>query len=306
MPLDSPSHGKQPIFEIQTEILRVMVDELVKRGFRWILPVMLAKSTDPLWPDPGSSIEKRIEVDIYGEKVRTMHSMILHKRVLASLGPEKFFILSPNIRIEKRDRAKTGCHLYEFTQLDLEIAHGKMEDVLRLFEDLIRISITSIKDRMRSQLLSIARDVAVPETPFRVHTRSELADKYGEDWEGSLSKDLVNPVWVTDLPREFYDYEDQRTGSWRNFDLILPEGYGEVISGAEREHEYQRMSEKLERDGLKKEEYALLLRLAKEGRLKPSAGAGLGVERFVAYVCGAKHVAEVQPFPRIPGVVPEL
>jgi len=101
---------------------------------------------------------------------------------------------------------------------------------------------------------------------------------------------LRNPIWVT----------------WRNFDLVLPEGYGEVISGAEREYEYMKILKKLERDGLRKEKYEPLLRLAKDGRLKPSAGAGLGIERFVGYACGVKHVAEVQPFPRVPGMVPEL
>jgi asparaginyl-tRNA synthetase len=49
-----------------------------------------------------------------------------------------------------------------------------------------------------------------------------------------------------------------------------------------------------------------MLRLAKDGILKPSAGAGLGIERFLSYICGVKHVAEVQPFPRVPGEVPEL
>jgi asparaginyl-tRNA synthetase len=62
----------------------------------------------------------------------------------------------------------------------------------------------------------------------------------------------------------------------------------------------------MERDGIRKEEYGLLLELASQRRLKPSAGAGLGIERFIAYVCGLKHAAEAQPFPRIPGIVPEL
>ena len=95
---------------------------------------------------------------------------------------------------------------------------------------------------------------------------------------------------MTDIPREFYDYQDEATGAWLNYDLFLPEGYGEVISGAEREYEYGKIVKKLERDG----------------ELKPSAGAGLGLERFVAYLCGIKHVAEVQPFPRIPGIVSPL
>lgn len=300
------SSGRKAIFGIETEILRVMTSRLVQRGFNWILPVMLAKSTDPLWPDSAASIEKRIELEIYGENVKTMQSMILHKRVLVSLGPERFFILSPNIRIESRARAKTGSHLYEFTQLDIEIACGKMEEVFKIFEDLVEMSIIAVREKFQEQLRMLGRDVSIPETPFEVHKAKELKDEYGEYWEAAISEKLRNPVWVTDLPREFYDYQDERTGAWHNFDLILPEGYGEVISGAEREYEYMKILKKLERDGLRKEEYEPLLRLAKDGRLKPSAGAGLGIERFVGYVCGVRHVAEVQPFPRVPGMVPEL
>ena len=62
----------------------------------------------------------------------------------------------------------------------------------------------------------------------------------------------------------------------------------------------------MERDGVKKENYTLLLTLAKEGKLKPSAGAGIGVERLMTWVAGARHVGEVQAFPKVPGVVYEL
>ncbi len=303
---DMHSRESEAIFGIETEILRVMTNRLVNKGFRWILPVMLAKSMDPLWPDPAASIEKRIDVEIYGETVRTMQSMIIHKRVLASLGPERFFILSPNIRIENRERADTGWHLYEFTQLDIEIAKANMEDVFKVFEDLITSSIAAVKRKFQRELNILGKNMKVPKTPFRVYKRRELEEKYGKDWEKAISEEATDPVWVTDLPREFYDYEDDATGEWRNFDLILSQGYGEAVSGAEREYEYARLLEKLERDSLKPEQYELLLSLAKDGRLKPSAGAGLGIERFVAYVCGVDHVAEVQPFPRIPGKVPEL
>jgi asparaginyl-tRNA synthetase len=62
----------------------------------------------------------------------------------------------------------------------------------------------------------------------------------------------------------------------------------------------------MERDGVKKESYTLLLRMAKEGKLKPSAGAGIGVERLTAWLAGAKHIGEVQAFPKVPGVVYDL
>ena len=297
---------KKAIFKIETAILKRMVDQLVNKGFHWVLPVMLAKCTDPLWPDAGASIEERIELEIYDEKVRMMQSMIIHKRVLASSALEKFFILSPNIRIEKRARAATGCHLYEFTQLDIEAAHWGMEDIFRLFEESIRTTIITVKENLRDELQQLQRTLATPEIPFKIYKREELEEKHGEDWETAVSKEAENPIWVTNIPREFYDYEDEEKGEWRNYDLLLPEGYGEVISGAEREYEYAKILRKIERDGLEKEDYALLLRMAKVGKLKPSAGAGIGIERFVSYVCGTKHVADVQPFPRIPGVVPEL
>jgi asparaginyl-tRNA synthetase len=297
---------RKAIFKIETGVLKAIVNKLVEEDFHWILPVMLSKSTDPLWPDSAASIEKKIEVEIYGEKVKTMQSMIIQKRVLVSLGPEKFFILSPNIRIERKERAGTGKHLYEFTQLDLEMAQTAMSDIFKLFEDLIKSSISTVEENLGGELDILGRELRIPQTPFKVYKRGALEEEYGGNWEETISKELKNPIWVTDLPREFYDYQDEKTGEWRNFDLILPDGYGEAISGAEREFEYIKIIKKLEKDGLNKADFQPLLKLAKEGRLKPSTGAGLGIERFVAYICGTKHVAEVQPFPRIPGMVPGL
>jgi asparaginyl-tRNA synthetase len=300
------SEQRQAIMKIQTSVLSSITSTLSESGFAWILPVMLAKATDPLWPDPGASIEKRIEIEIYGHRVRAMQSMIIHKRVLVSLGPERFFSLSPNIRIETRERAKTGRHLYEFTQLEIEMANGKMGDIFRIFEDLIKSSIAEVKKKLRASLEVLRSDLRVPEAPFKIYNRKELDEEYGKNWETSVSEKSINPVWVTNIPREFYDYEDEATAEWRNFDLLLPRGFGEVISGAEREHEYTRLRRKMERDGLNRDDYALLLSLARDGRLKPSAGAGLGIERFISYISGTDHVAEVQPFPRVPGIVPEL
>ncbi len=297
---------KLAMLRIQTGVLKIMADRLLRKGFFWILPIMLSKTTDPLWPDPDFSIEKKIEIEIYGERVVAMQSMIVHKRVLVSLGPEKFFILSPNIRIEKRERATTGKHLYEFTQLEVEMAYARMRDILKLYEELISESISYVRKNLSSELKVLGRELRIPETPFKVYKRSELEEKYGRSWSSEVAKHIQEPIWVTDIPREFYDYEDPETGEWRNYDLILPEGFGEVISGAEREYEYEKLVRKMERDGIDKSRYRLLLKLAKNGLLKPSAGAGLGVERFVAYISGAKHVAEVQPFPRIPGIVPEV
>lgn len=298
---------KRQIGRVSTETLRYLVSTLTSKGFDWLLPVVFSKSTDPLWPDPGASIEKRVEVEIYGETVRTTLSMIIHKLVACSIAYPKFFVLSPNVRIEKRERKATGRHAYEFTQLDFEIRNAGFKDVKDLIEGVVVGLIGHLNKRTKSELVSLGRygSLKAPRKPFRVYDRQTLLARYGEEWETRLPRDIREPVWVTNIPREFYDFEDPTSRRWDNYDLFVPK-YGEVLSGARREWEYGRISEKMERDGVKKERYTLLLKLAREGRLKPSAGAGIGVERLVGWIVGSRHIGEVQPFPKVPGVVYEL
>jgi len=304
---DSELARKACIGRVMTYTLRSLTSKFVDSGFQWLLPVALSQSTDPLWPDPGASIEKRIEVDIYGKTVRTTASMIIHKLVASSLAYPKLFILSPNIRIEKGERARTGKHIYEFTQLDFEARDATSKEILALVEDALVGLVTSIKRDMKDDLTSLCRcdTLKVPKKPFKIYERTELEAKYGNDWESGISDEISEPVWVTNIPREFYDYEDFKTGKWDNYDLFLPQ-YGEVLSGAKREWEYKKILTKIDRDQIKKENYALILKLAKEGKLKPTAGGGIGMERLVGWITGAKHIAETQPFPRVPGIVHEL
>jgi asparaginyl-tRNA synthetase len=298
---------KQCISKLMTHVLKYLTNRFADSGFEWLLPVVLSKSTDPLWPDPGSSIEKRVEVEIYGKPLRTMLSMIVHKMVACSLAYPKLFTLSPNVRIEKTERANSGIHAYEFTQLDFEVRHASSIEIRNFVEKMLRGLIKDLKRHMNEELMYLGRsnNLKDPEIPFRVFDRKELENTHGKSWEEKLMLGTRDPVWVTNVPREFYDYEDLKDGTWDNYDLLLPQ-YGEVLSGSRREWEYNKIVRKMERDGVKEENYEVLLMLAKEGRLKPSAGAGIGLERLVSWIAGAKHIGETQPFPKIPGMVYDL
>jgi len=297
---------KRQISAVTTRALRYLTEKFTLFGFEWTLPVIFSKSTDPLWPDPGASIEKRIEVEVYDEKVRTTLSMIIHKLVACSLLHPKLFILSPNVRVERRERKSTGWHIYEFTQLDFEVRSASSKDIMQLCEPILRGMMEDLNANCSETLDSLRNEtLRVPTTPFEVFDREELVTKFGEEWESRLPLEIHDPVWVTNIPREFYDYQDLQTQRWDNYDLYVPR-YGEVLSGAKREWEQEKIVTKMQRDGVAKENYALLLRLAKQRRLKPSAGAGMGVERLIGWIVGARHVAEVQPFPKIPGIVYDL
>ena len=298
---------KHYISKIMTHTLKCLTQEFTDNDFEWLLPVILSQSTDPLWPDSCASIEKRVEVEIYGKTVRTTTSMIVHKMVACSLAVPKLFILSPNVRIEKSERATTGMHAYEFTQLDFEARNATSEEIRNFVEKVVQRLTDSLKTNMKDELLSLRKHdgLRTPRIPFKVYDKVELEEDYGKEWEHQILSETEDPVWVTNIPREFYDFEDVKSGKWDNYDLYLP-GYGEVLSGARREFEYAKLSGKMERDGVRKENYRLLLKLAKEGRLKQTAGAGIGIERLVSWIVGAKHVGETQVFPKVPGAIYDL
>jgi len=117
---------EQIIQEIQSEIIRFTIDFFRDKGFIHLLPVMLSPITDPLGPDPNSSVIKTAEIEYLGQGLQLMQSMILHKQIALSNGFDKIFLLSPNIRLEHPKRNKSGKHLFEFTQLDFEIKNAKI------------------------------------------------------------------------------------------------------------------------------------------------------------------------------------
>lgn len=211
------------------------------------------------------------------------------------------------MRIEKIERATSGVHAYEFTQLDFEVRSATSREVRSLVEKMLSGLVINVKNCLNEELMYLGRndDLTVPQTPFKLYDTRELEHEYGRNWETTLVHETCNPVWITNIPREFYDFEDFEEGAWDNYDLLLPK-YGEVLSGARREWEYHKLVRKMQRDNVKQENYELLLKLAREIRLKPSAGAGIGIERLVSWLVGAKHVGETQLFPKIPGLVYDL
>lgn len=81
-------------------------------------------------------------------------------------------------------------------------------------------------------------------------------------------------------------------------DLIAPEGYGEIIGGSERIHDYKLLEERLKEHNLDPESYGWYLELRRYGSV-PHSGFGLGLERTVAWISGIEHVREAIPFPRL-------
>lgn len=285
------------VLAVQSAVLKATHDFMWQKGLLQMMPVMLSAITDPLnHPVYDSSIEYG------GRKLTLTKSMILHKQI-AMVPPEikGVYIVSPNIRLEREHLRETGRHLFEFSQVDMELKGASAKDYTRFAEELFGSIFSFVKKECTVELERLGREVRIPKTPFKSFSTGELKEIYGEDSERKASEAAVEPFWVTDHYREFYDKEDPVTKKHINYDIVYPEGFGEALSGAERESDYKRIVEKMYERKMDLAPYAPFLEIARRGLLRPSAGAGFGVERMVRFLTGRKHIRDAVFFPRVPG-----
>jgi asparaginyl-tRNA synthetase len=132
--------------------------------------------------------------------------------------------------------------------------------------------------------------------------------KEGEDFGGSdetvLTKLFDAPVMVYNWPtpiKAFYMKEVEGDDNFvKGVDVLAPEGYGEIIGGAERETDIEVLKKKIVEHELPMDAFEWYLDLRRYGSV-PHAGFGIGLERFVSWMTGIKHVRESIPFPRMYG-----
>ncbi|ODS24053.1 hypothetical protein AB835_05625 [Candidatus Endobugula sertula] len=282
------------IQHIQSVVLSELQNYANQHGFKQIMPLLLSPITDPLNHSVYSADIK------YEEKnLKLTASMIFHKQ-LALMSPsiEKLYIVSPNIRLEKRKVKSSSNHLLEFSQFDMEIQNASMHEVMDFVEMLFKHTIKAVKAQCESELQLLGRELLDWDEPFERITT--IGDSRSED---EICQEVTNsssaPAFVTSFKKEFYDLEDPNAvGIYRNFDLIYPEGYGESLSGAEREYEYNSIVRRMEELGMDFEPYENYLSLAKLNHIPKTAGGGLGIQRLIKFITGKRNIADVCLFDR--------
>ena len=227
---------------------------------------------------------------------------------------EKVYSLTPSFRAEK---SRTPRHLAEYWHLEMEAAWMENEGNMEVQEQLVTAMVQNVLKECTPELMLLKRDPSILkkiEPPFDRMKYQEAMDylvKKGHDvsWgsdlgaveERTLTIDREIPVFVVNYPKElkpFYMKEnpdDPRT--YKNSDLLAPEGFGEIIGGSERETDNARMIAWLEDKGESLDNYQWYLDLRKYGSV-PHSGFGLGIERIVTWVCKLDHIRDAMPYPR--------
>jgi asparaginyl-tRNA synthetase len=259
------------------------------------------------------------EVKFFEDKVYLSQSWQLYAEAgIFSL--EKIYNMSPTFRSE---RSKTSRHLAEFWMAEMEAAWMDLGECVQVGKDELRFIVQQVLEKNKKELQVLERDITklMPslekEYPTITYTEALkiLKEKAGMDieWgkdlrtveEEKLMEYFDTPVAVVEYPKEimaFYKQEKKGKGDAPGpvalcFDMLAPEGYGEVIGGSQRDTDIKALEKYLNKEGENPEMYKWYLELRRYGSV-PHSGYGLGVERVVRWICGIDNIKDAIPFPR--------
>jgi asparaginyl-tRNA synthetase len=227
----------------------------------------------------------------------------------------KVYTFGPTFRAEK---SKTRRHLTEFWMLEPEAAYAELGDMMDLGEGLVSAIVQSVVKNKSRELEMLKRDIKKLEhikPPFprisyeeaiqvlqKRGNPAKFGDDFGGDEETIISSEYDKPLIVHRYPatiKAFYMQPDaQRPELALAFDMLAPEGYGEIIGGSQRIHDYDLLLKRLKEHNLPEKAFQWYLDLRRYGSV-PHSGFGMGLERTVAWICGTEHIREVIPFPRM-------
>lgn len=303
------SSRQHAIMKIRNEIIRATYEFFNQEGFIKVDPPILTGSA------PEGTTEL-FHTKYFDEEAYLSQSGQLYMEA-AAMAFGKVFSFGPTFRAEK---SKTRRHLIEFWMMEPEMAFMHQDQSLEVQEKYVAYLVQSVLDNCDIYLDTLERDKELlkkyTQLPYdRISYDDAVAllnasgfddivwgDDFGSPHETFIANQSERPVFILNYPKAikpFYMKEHpDRPEVVLCADMIAPEGYGEIIGGSEREVDYQRLSEQIEKFGLSKDDYAWYLDLRKYGSV-PHSGFGLGLERMVTWISGTEHIRESIPFPRL-------
>ena len=254
------------------------------------------------------------EVNYYEDKTYLSQSWQLYAEA-AIFALERVYDVAPTFRAE---RSKTSRHLSEFWMAEMEAAWFDLKDVTEFAKKEVKFIIKKILEEHEEDLRFLGRDPEAlkkmldkqwPTIKYRealeILKKDGMEVPFGKDLrtieEQRLMKHFDTPVVVTHYPKEamaFYKPSDpEHPDEALCFDMLAPEGYGEIVGGSQRSTDINELVESLKKQGEDVSKYEWYLDLRRYGSV-PHSGYGLGVERTLAWICKLDNIKDAIPFPR--------
>ena len=303
--LDLRSLRNQAIFEIRGDVLNSIRQFLLDNDFSEITtPKIIGSATEG-----GTEL---FPIMYFDKEAFLTQSAQLYKEQLSGVY-ERVYEISPCFRAEK---SRTKRHICEIFVLDVEMAFANMYDVLKMLEELVHNVIENLRINKMSPLkfLEMEDKTIIPKLPFPRYKYEEMIDlinnkfgiplEWGEDISTEayrkLGEEFKGYYYITHWPMEikpFYIMPSNDPKYSESFDLQM--GWLELTSGGTRVHSRKQLEQALETKGLNPISFESHLNAFDFG-MPPHAGFGLGIARWITFLCGLDDIRETVMYPRTP------
>ena len=296
------------IMKVRSSFVQARQEFFKKEGFFQFDPPIL----QPSQCEGGSTL---FEVKYYKDKTYLSQSWQLYaEAAVFALG--KVFDHAPTFRAEK---SKTSRHLSEFWMAEMEAAWFDLKTVSEFAKKELKYCIQKVIEEREEDLKFLGQDMDKlrkviekdwPTLKYRevlkiLKEKSGMEIQFGKDLrtieEDEVMKHFDTPIVVTHYPKDimaFYKPSDKESPDEALcFDMLAPEGYGEIVGGSQRSTDIEEMKKALEREGEDASSYEWYFDLRKYGSV-PHSGYGVGVERVIAWICKLDNIKDAISFPR--------
>ncbi|OSS49444.1 hypothetical protein B5807_05531 [Epicoccum nigrum] len=257
------------------------------------------------------------EFNYYNEKAYlTQSSQLYLETCLPSMGD--VYCIEKSFRAEK---SLTRRHLAEYTHIEAELDYINFNDLLTHLEEVMCrvLEVTMADPVIKQHIMDLHPEFVMPQRPFM---RMQYADaiawlnehgienedgkphEFGDDIAEAAERrmtDIINkPIFLTHFPahiKAFYmlkDPNDPRVTE--SVDCLMP-GVGEIVGGSMRMDDNEELMAAFAREGIDASTYYWYTDQRKYGS-SPHGGYGLGLERFLAWLCKQHTVRDCCLYPR--------
>ncbi len=310
------SRTPQAVLRVRHEVLRACHEFFDERGFVRI-------DSPILTPAACEGTTTLFETDYFDTRAYLTQSGQLYLEP-ACMAFGRVYCLGPTFRAEK---SKTRRHLTEFWMIEPEVAFLEHDGLIELIEEFVTTVVARVVERTAEPLAFLERDVDALRrvvAPFPRIRYAEAAARltapaaqaemaaagappfraggdFGSFDETFLTRGHDRPLVVTHWPaalKAFYMQPDPTDPTLAlGIDVLAPAGHGEIIGGSQRIHDHDLLLARIREHGLPEPAFRWYLDIRRYGTV-PHAGFGMGIERFVSWICGIPHLREAIPYPR--------
>lgn len=298
------------IFKAKDVIIDAAREVMRKNGFveAAFYPMIIATATEG-----GAELFPLVYFD--KEAFLAQSAQLYKQSLVPAFG--RVFAIAPSFRAEK---SRTRKHLTEFWQIDAEAAFVTKRDLMDIQFQIYRRAAERLNDEAEEELKLLGiEEVPVPKKYETISYEEAIellqsdgidikkGDDFGAPEERQLCSHFDVPFFVTEFPETecafYYKLREDDPFYAEKMDFLAPGPNGlELSSGGPREHDPEKLKQRMIAKGMRPESFGWYLDMFRYG-FPPHGGFGMGVERLTLALLQLDKITEAMPYPRTPDIL---